>query len=227
MTHERAVIVFARVPVLGRVKTRLAAGCGDETALEIYRWLGRRTVDAALAVRNCRTTVYHTPAATEIILGWLGDEMPLRVQAEGDLGRRVALAIADVAASGAGRVVVVGTDCPDMSTAMIESAFASLSDADVVLGPTRDGGYYLIGVREPHPALFRGIPWSTGETLSATLAAAAAAGLRVSLLGERLDIDTAADWAAWCAESGHSVDTGMRPVRARQPVRRDAGEERA
>lgn len=226
MTQERAIIVFARVPELGRVKTRLAAGSGDETALQIYRWLGRRTVDAALGVMNCRTTVYHTPAANEIIREWLGDGMALSVQAEGDLGRRLALAIADVAASRASPVVVVGTDCPDLSTEVIESAFARLSGVDVVLGPACDGGYYLIGVREPHPALLHGIPWSTGETLSATLASAAAAGLRVSLLGERLDIDTAADWAAWCAESGHSLDVGMRRVPAGQPVRRDAGEKR-
>jgi glycosyltransferase A (GT-A) superfamily protein (DUF2064 family) len=99
--------------------------------------------------------------------------------------------------SGARRVLVIGTDCPEVSTALIETAFGRLDRADAVFGPAADGGYYLVGMKRPIRELFEAIPWGTAATLSTTLARARAAALEVALLDERRDIDTAEDWRRW------------------------------
>ena len=197
---RRALVVFARAPTPGAVKTRLAADLGDAAALRIYRELGARAVAAACAVPDCVLSIAFTPAAgAEAVREWLGPDVRLRPQADGDLGARMAAAVADALAAGAERVVVVGTDCPDLDAATIESGFDRLDAHDVVLGPAADGGYYLIGLRRLHRELFEGVPWSAADTLERTLERAADAGLRVALLDVKRDIDTAADWAAWVA----------------------------
>lgn len=120
-------------------------------------------------------------------------------QGSGDLGERMARAIRAELAHGAARVVVIGTDCPELGAADIESAFAALDEADVVFGPATDGGYYLVGVRDNHPSLFGRMIWSASDTLAVSLERAAAAGLDVHLLAPRSDIDTAEDLRAWQA----------------------------
>jgi uncharacterized protein len=203
----RTVLVFARAPEPGRVKTRLAAAVGGERATAIYRDLAEHTVNVARQVTDCRVVVCcDPPGSVDAIAAWLGSGVEYRAQLGGDLGMRMAGAMGDALAGGAQSVALIGTDCPGLDAALIDAAFAAIdpragaSMADVALGPARDGGYYLIAARQVHPALFGGIPWSTSETLGATLSAAAAAGLRVSLLDTRRDIDTIEDWLAWCAE---------------------------
>src|SRR5688500_1943944 len=105
-------------------------------------------------------------------------------------------------AAGAARVVVIGTDCPEITTGDIGRAFTALETADVVLGPATDGGYYLIGVRAEHPELFGDIRWCAPDTLAVTLTRATAAGLRAHLLELRSDIDTADDLQAWRRRRG-------------------------
>ena len=198
----RAVIVFVRAPERGRVKTRLAAELGADEALGIYQSLAEHTLRVARQVANAHVIVCYTPAgAREAIAAWLGRDVELRAQRDGDLGARMAGAIEDALANGSGAVVVVGTDCPGLDSQVITRAFDELANADVVLGPAMDGGYYLLATQANHPALFTGIPWSSPDTLAATTSAAAFAGLRFALLEKRRDIDTAADWAAWCADS--------------------------
>ncbi len=195
---RRRVVVFARAPEHGRVKTRLAAGIGDDAALAIYRWLGERTLAAARAASNCEVEVRYTPAYdTHSVASWLGHDVTLRPQSDGDLGDRLRAAVAEALADGAQEVLLLGTDCPDVDAALIERAFEELDRSDVVLGPARDGGYYLLATRAAHPALFADIPWSSPTTLAATIGAAEDARLRIVLLGELSDIDTAADWSRW------------------------------
>jgi rSAM/selenodomain-associated transferase 1 len=145
------------------------------------------------------TVAYTPPGAEPLMRRWLGTSMALRPQSDGDLGERMAIAVADAFSAGARRVVVIGTDCPDVTAGVVEEAFTRLDAADVVLGPAGDGGYYLIGMSRLHRELFEGIPWSSSDTLRATLEQARARGLSVALLEERRDIDTAADWRAWLA----------------------------
>ena len=197
-TADRALVVFARAPELGRVKTRLAAEVGAAAALAAYETLGARVVRAVRGVPACELVVAFTPRDRRARLqAWLGDGLAYEPQDDGDLGARMAAAIARRRAAGAAKVVVIGTDCPDVTAATVEEAFTRLDAADVVLGPALDGGYYLVGVRRPTPELFAGVPWSAPDTLAVTLERAQGAGLTVALLAPLRDIDTAADWAAW------------------------------
>jgi rSAM/selenodomain-associated transferase 1 len=199
---DRAVILFVRAPDRGFVKTRLAADLGPDEALAIYRRLTEHTLAQLRAVRRCRVVLYVTPPGRAgAVSDWLGNDLEIRLQDDGDLGERLASALDRTLTEGASSVLAVGADCPGMESGTIESAFRELVRCDVVLGPALDGGYYLIGVKRRHPALFGGIPWSTPGTLSATLSAAASAGLSVALLEARRDIDTIDDWRAWCAEA--------------------------
>ena len=199
-SDSHALIVFARAPELGRVKTRLAAGLGDVAALGIYRRLADQVISAVRASDSYSIIVAYTPAAAEHAMReWLGPSIVLRSQASGDLGARMAGAIGDALAAGAERVVVIGTDCPDLDAQVVETAFRQLASSDAVLGPATDGGYYLIGMSRLHPELFDDIPWSAPDTLRVTLERARASGISIALLDERHDIDTADDWRAWVA----------------------------
>ena len=198
----RRIVVFARAPEQGRVKTRLAADIGPKRALEVYRALGARTIAAACAVPDARVEIHFTPATGRgLVSDWLGEpvveRVELHVQEEGSLGDRMSAAMGGALARGAPAVAVIGTDCPGLDTGVIERAFAALHAANVALGPADDGGYDLIAARAHHPQLFTGIPWSSCETLQRTLAAARAAGLRVALLDTLMDVDTVEDWRRW------------------------------
>jgi hypothetical protein len=197
----RALVVLARAPELGRVKTRLAAAIGDAAALACYRELGERVARAVAAVRDCRTVVAFTPReGRDATAAWLGEAPEYEPQCDGDLGDRMADAVARREGEGASRIVIVGTDCPDVDAAVVEEAFARLDDADVVLGPALDGGYYLIALRAPVARarrLFEEVPWSAPDTLAVTLRRAEEAGLRVALLAPLRDVDTVEDLDTW------------------------------
>jgi len=192
-----ALIVFAKAPRPGRVKTRLAADLGAQEASRVYRRLGRRVLDA---VREgpYRTLVYYDPPDAEAEMrDWLGGEsLEFRPQAEGDLGERMARAFEE-ALRDADRACIVGTDVPALRAALVVQALERLESADVVLGPAEDGGYYLMALSRPHPEIFRDVPWSTADVLGTTLERARHAGLRESLLPVLKDVDTAADLRAY------------------------------
>lgn len=190
----REVIIFARAPVPGQVKTRLAVDVGPERATRIYRWLGRSTVDA-LRPGPWAVNVYVEPpddVSIESVRSWLGQGVGYQGQTAGDLGTRMTAAIAD-ALGRTSAVCVVGTDIPDIQESTLHDAFAALETHDLVLGPATDGGYYLVGLTRARPELFRDIPWSTDRVLELTLERAHAAGLRVAALEPRTDVDTVGD----------------------------------
>lgn len=191
------IVVFARAPILGQVKTRLASETGQARALEIYRALTERVLAAVQRV-GAQVIVAYTPAdAGSMMRAWLGTSVAQEPQADGDLGTRMAAAFVTRMADGADRVVIVGTDCPTITRETITAALTALDDADVVFGPALDGGYYLIAARALHDALFRDVPWSSASTLDVSLARAREAGLRVTLLTLMRDIDTIEDWRAY------------------------------
>lgn len=195
-----SLVVFARAPRPGQVKTRLARDLGEERALAIYRTLAELTLAMARA-SGVPVHVAHTPAdAGDEMRRWLGDDFVYEAQAQGDLGARMAAGIAGRIAAGAAHVVIVGTDCPGITPGTIHAALAALAVHDVVFGPATDGGYYLLAVHarhhELHARLFDDVPWSSERTLAISLARARDAGLAVALLGELRDVDTAEDWQA-------------------------------
>ena len=193
---DEHLLIFARYPELGKVKTRLAAGLGAEKALAVYQQLLRHTgaVVAPLRVERTLWLAAAPPAGAAPL--WPGITQRLQ-PAVADLGQRMEQAFDAAFAVGARRVVIIGTDCPGLSTALLEAAYQALHTADVVLGPAVDGGYYLLGLRRPQSALFQGIRWSTDSVRRETLAIARQQGLRVVELPLLQDVDTEQDWLAW------------------------------
>jgi rSAM/selenodomain-associated transferase 1 len=188
------LIVFAKSPRPGEVKTRLAAGLGSALAAALYRAVAEQVLaQTAMGDGRCPRTVFFAPAdAGPEMAAWLPAER-CRAQEGADLGARMAAAFAWAFAAGAAKVVLIGTDVPALSAEHVDAAREALDTHDVALGPARDGGYYLVALRRPVPALFEGVPWSTPDVLAETLARVRAAGLGATTLGALGDLDDVED----------------------------------
>ena len=197
--NGRRLAIFARVPVHGRVKTRLAAGVGADVALTVYETLLASTLRELAPGRGRFEPEIWVDGDVDAFAGWQRSaqnglrnlRFPLVAQCDGDLGQRMAWAFDQ------GVNVLVGTDIPDMTASYVDGAVVALQSTDMVLGPTEDGGYCLIGLKSPRPDLFAGIPWGTADVLASTLHAAS--GLRVELLDAMWDVDDARDLGRWRA----------------------------
>jgi len=210
---NRRLCVFVKAPRAGFVKTRLAAGLGDAAALAAYRRLLDVTLDRVRELAEVELRFTPDDAAGE--LGqWLRPGWTAAPQGGGDLGERLLRAVAEAHAQGIERLVIIGSDCPHVTAADIRLAWARLEEQDVVLGPARDGGYWLIALRAVRPELFRDIPWSSGEVLRQTLRRAQETGLTVSLLHELGDVDTVEDWAEFLRLEALREGGLSSPVRA-------------
>ncbi len=190
---RESLLVFVRYPEPGRVKTRLIPEMGRVGAAEIYRYMAEQVMDTVLAINRpgMTTTVWGDPGSRLAALRrWLGPDPEYMAQPDGDLGQRLGRAFAEAFAGGAERVIAIGSDCIDLSGELITGAFDNLLSYDAVLGPAADGGYYLLGLARPLPAVFEGIPWSTDETLAVTRERLGEAGLTLCCLPSLRDIDT-------------------------------------
>jgi uncharacterized protein len=197
MEDRSVVMVFVRVPRAGRVKTRLAAGIGAGAALTVYRRLAERVVREARRLPRVHVRLHYTPAdGGAEVRGWLAADDYV-AQAEGGLGERLGAAFDQAFADGFTRVLVVGSDVPELRASHLREALAELAAGRAVVGPARDGGYYLLGLVAPAPGLFAGIDWSTDRVLRQTLERAERMGLTVRLLEVLADIDTVEDLAVW------------------------------
>lgn len=195
MPPPRAVLgLFAKCPAPGRVKTRLAAETSPDWAARVAHAFLLDTV-ARLATVPVRRVLAFAPAdAYQFFREVVGGHFELMPQADGDLGARLAGFTADRFREGAGAVVLAGTDSPSLPVEYVTGAFAQFEGADAVLGPTTDGGYYLIGLTPSAPAVFEGIPWSGPDVLKATVDRLAGTGCRLAVLPPWYDVDTLADW---------------------------------
>ena len=185
-----AVIVFAKNPRLGKVKTRLAQGVGDDMALAIYRELLHHTREVVSDLNVSSYLYYDDHIADD---DWSDEIFNKRVQCQGNLGLRMKTAFAEVCIQHK-HVLIVGSDCPQLSSFHIEDAVSHLESHDVVIGPTFDGGYYLLGMKDVHEPLFDDIPWSTEEVFQITIDRARFLSLSVGLLPRLSDIDYKEDW---------------------------------
>lgn len=189
------VLLFAKAPRPGFAKTRLAATLGSQAAAAVYRALGTRIVRQIAPVSSI-TVWFDPPDALLEMRAWLGDHT-YRPQPKGDLGERLVHAFATHFTNASpGPALAIGADAPDVSAIIMHQAAEALVDSDVVLGPSRDGGYYLIGLTRPCPELFTDVPWGSGRVLEATLSACRCAGLRVATLPVLRDVDTVEDLTA-------------------------------
>ncbi|HBJ84010.1 MAG TPA: glycosyl transferase, partial [Verrucomicrobiales bacterium] len=191
MPHD-ALIVFTRLPQPGKAKTRLIPMLGAEGAADLQRRMTLQTVGRAWAacasLPDTHLIIAHEGGTTREMRGWLGP-LCFQKQAQDDLGARLIHAMRMAHAQGAQKIVIIGTDCPDLTEEHLSAAFAMLDESDVVLGPAHDGGYYLIGMREPQPSLFEAIPWSTAEVFVVTQQRASEAGLSLSTMPRLADVD--------------------------------------
>lgn len=190
------IVVFAKAPRPGFVKTRLSPRFSAEEAAELYA----NMLDDVLAATSAfarelslnAAVAVHPPSACPEIALQAPASMQVIAQCGRDLPERMAWAVCEVAASGAARILLRGSDSPMLDRQTIEEAIERLDDADLVLCPDLDGGYSLVGLRKPVPGLFDH-PMSTQSVLDDTLANASALGLQAHLLDARFDIDTAED----------------------------------
>jgi rSAM/selenodomain-associated transferase 1 len=194
---QNLLLVFLKAPRTGTVKTRLLPALGPEMATELYRALAEAEVQATAPDPGAYARLFcYTPEdARGEIEAWFPGEA-LWPQPFGDLGARMAAAFAEGFRRGARRVAIIGTDVPWVSRETVGAAFSALETYDVAVGPSRDGGYYLLALRDSRPTLFAGVAWSTPTVLETTLARADSAGLTVRTLEPMTDLDTLEDLRA-------------------------------
>ena len=190
------LIIFTRYPEPGKAKTRLIPALGPEGAADLHRRMSEYTLTWARELKNTSAVsleVRYEGGDENQVGQWIGSDIPCCPQGNGDLGARMARAFNEAFSLGMGRVIVVGTDCPGLTGDLVQIAFEKLRDKDLVVGPAKDGGYYLIGLRVFIPQLFGGIPWGTDEVLHRTLGIAGDLKLRVFLLEPLADVDRPED----------------------------------
>ena len=187
---ESGLIIFIKNPVAGKVKTRLAATIGDQRALGVYLNLMQHTRETALAVASNRYLFYDTELNSKD--DWSPQDYIKEVQVNGDLGDRMQAAFKKVLAN-CKKAVIIGSDCPEINPQVIESALRKLDLADVIIGPTYDGGYYLLGMKEHHPELFTAMTWSIDSVYEETLSRIKKKGLLYAACPMLSDMDNEED----------------------------------
>ena len=198
---KKGLILFAREPIPGQVKTRLAASIGDHAAAELYETMLQDVLKTARQLSDVETVVFWACEEETALLTALTEKFRCnsRYQRHGDLGQRMQAAFEEMFASGCELCCIIGSDAPDLPISYIQDAYRLLETkpVDVVFGPSKDGGYYLLGLRQVRPQVFEHIPWSSPEVLEQSLAIVRDSGMTAALLPEWQDIDTFEDLQAF------------------------------
>jgi uncharacterized protein len=200
MTCRDRLLLFTRYPEAGRSKTRLIPTLGAEGAAGVQRLLTEKIALQAKSLTEryrIKTVVYYCGGSKKKMASWLGT-LTYVPQVQGDLGMRMRAAFSHVFAAGAGNAVLIGSDIPGIDTHLLADAFAALQNSAVVIGPSHDGGYYLIGLGADvadrlYPLLFEQIAWSTPEVFALTCERLMTAAIVPAVLATLRDIDTPED----------------------------------
>lgn len=192
MQQRPLLMIFVKNPEPGKVKTRLARTTGREKALAIYMKLLAYTRKITEAL-NIDKQVWYSRHIDDSD-GWNPELYTKKVQQGNNLGVRMKYAFKEAFRNGYTRVAIIGSDCAELSSVIIQQAFDLLTEQDVVVGPSSDGGYYLLGMNAFHPILFDDIKWSTPAVLPKTLEIIRQKELGLHLLPELNDVDDEADW---------------------------------
>ncbi len=197
---KELLVIFAREPVPGLVKTRLAQNVGFAAAAALYdqmmRHVARSVISRHYDIVLCKTPESGSGCFEDILPG-----VVVRDQPEGDVGEKMSGVFRSEFARGYGKICLIGTDCPGISSSDILRTFELLGKSELVLGPSRDGGYYLIGLSVFRPELFAGIAWGTDGVLSGTLGIARSLGIGYGCLAVRADIDEMAGIERYISEN--------------------------
>jgi rSAM/selenodomain-associated transferase 1 len=201
-----ALVLFAKTPLPGRVKTRLTPPLSPEQAAE-FHWAC--VCDTWEKIERVAVTsrYFYSDNTWEEGASPAGPEQRA-LQRGADLGDRMFNCFLELRARGHNRVLIIGSDSPTLPLAYIEQGLAALERSDAVLGPSEDGGYYAIGCRQPYPQMFAGVPWSSGDTLARTESSLRALGLSLHRLPRWYDVDTANDLRRLAAEPSPPAHVG-------------------
>jgi len=205
MIHQKGIleeiIIFTRYPLAGKAKTRLIPKLGAEGAASLQRTMTEQVVYTAREVvksRKPNLAIYYTDGSQQQMQEWLGTDSSYFAQKGINLGQRLHNGFLDSWKRGAQRTVIIGSDCPALESQLISKALSALDRNQLVLGPSGDGGYYLIGTTCDLPTdtlthLFTGIPWGTSDVLQATVNKGRQKGIEIATLKELQDIDIPID----------------------------------
>lgn len=197
---RNVLVVFSRLPIPGKAKTRLIPQLGKEEAAEVHRELAEFTfqlTDRFKSNFDVEVKISRHGGTREDFQNWLGEQSSYLEQCDGDLGDKMSHTFQTAFDNGALKVVIIGTDCPELKAETLKDAFSKLATNDLVLGPAKDGGYYLIGLSSFHRELFQNIPWGGKEVFTITLQIADKLKLLRKLLPLLNDIDRPEDLPIW------------------------------
>ncbi len=192
---KECLIVFTRYPEAGKTKTRLIPALGAEGAAKLQRQMTEQKLAEAKMLQTIHPVfieIHFTGGNQQLMQSWLGN-ITYKQQSQGDIGCRMAAAFQTAFEAGMNRVVLIGIDCPDLKAELMSEAFQALHQHDLVLGPAKDGGYYLIGLNHFISELFMGISWSTAKVFEQTQNIAEKLELAVAYLPTLSDIDRPED----------------------------------
>lgn len=203
---RRALVIYARAPVAGSVKTRLQPVFTAVEALALYEAMLADLVERVLGAGIAGTTVFlawSEPCEPPATLAGLINKVRLEGQQGDDLGERMARTLKEKLQSGFTQVVMIGADAPNLPIDYLRLAFEHLTAAEIVLGPAADGGYYLLGARRLHPILFQKMPWGTDKVLSITRQRVKSSKIPHAELPPWYDVDTPDDVARLWSDLRH------------------------
>ena len=192
---KKSLLIFIRAPEKGKVKTRLARFMDEKKVLDLYMGFVEKTLSSAVAAGFSPIVFFCPENKKQLVTDWLGNDYDYQPQKGRDLGERMENALSLAFKDGALKAVLIGSDIPDMEPDHLRTAFENLSETDVVIAPSTDGGYWLIGFTKSafSGSVFRNINWSTGTVCDQTVLKCKANGLSVSFLPVLNDIDTIDD----------------------------------
>jgi rSAM/selenodomain-associated transferase 1 len=194
------LVIMAKAPKPGTVKTRLAQSLSPAAVVELYRCLLEDTMALATSLDDVNVAIMCPASDVEELSREASATVPVVAQSGDGLAAGLTSVFAHFAATGPRRIIAFNSDSPHLPVSVLKSAFQTLAQCDVVVGPTHDGGYYLVGARAPHPGLFADDGLGTANAFEALLARARARGLSVSLTDPFYDIDVAEDLSQLSAE---------------------------
>ena len=199
MTKRKAVIVLVKYPQKGKVKTRLALTTNNNFAVGIYKVIARHIFNEVDKLNNeIDVFIFYTPIeSVNKITKWVDKDFFFRVQSGNSLGERMSNAFNEVFEKDYCQVMIIGSDVPDISSKIILESFINLNGSDIVISPSDDGGYSLLGMKKPYNFLFKDIEWSTNNVLKQTVKKINEKGLKLTTICSLNDIDTYDELLEW------------------------------
>ena len=197
---KQHLIIFTRYPEPGKTKTRLIPALGTVGAANLQREMTEHTIFQVQELQKAiaiSVEVRFAGGDSQLMQDWLGLDLVYQSQGEGDLGLRMTRSLFEAFESDTTKVIIIGTDCPGVNAQILETAFKKLYTFDLVLGPAIDGGYYLIGLRQPIPELFVNIEWGTAQVFQKTVDIAQKLNLSYVNLSPLADVDRPEDLPIW------------------------------